>query len=271
VSDVASYGIGESEQRRTGAVGTVPPLGRNGGAAASAMVLLIDDDGGYRGALSAYLHGNGVDVREFDGFAAALAWFGSAVWPAVVVTDLTVGSRHLFDCLSPFHRPDAAVLVLSDQDNLTDTIVALELGADDVIAKSVDRREILARIRAAIRRLRTSSSDAAQSVRPGPAAGSAAWRFLPEQRRLLDPNDACIHLTGAEAKLLAAFTANAGKTLTRRYLSVLVLERPGGAGDRGIDNLVLKLRRKLGGSARQSTTIQTARPIGYRFTGWPAA
>lgn len=234
---------------------------------AAPMVLPIDDDPGYRGALGAYLQGSGFEVREFGSFAAGLTWMSGAACPVVILAELTVESRHLFDCLARFRRPDGAVLVLSGQDDATDRIVALELGADDVMAKSVDRREILARVRAAIRRVRDARPAAAPEPDDTMPEAAAGWRFLSRQRMLVDPDGGCTRLTRAETRLLAAFIANAGKTLTRQYLSLLVLDRPAAGGDRGIDNLVAKLRRKLGDSARQGRMIRTAAPIGYSFAG----
>jgi two-component system, OmpR family, response regulator len=238
------------------------------------LVLLVDDDTAWRTGLAGYFRANGFDCAEFGGFTALADFLRSADGLFVIVADLTAGSRHLFDCLTDIaHLWGAAVLVLSSQRDETETIVALELGADDVIGKSTDRREILARVRAAARRLQTRQA----LLRPtpgGPQAESAAapvsWRFLPDRRELTDPQGQLVLLTTAEFKLLEAFVANTGRPLHRRDLAAAVLGRPYDASDRSIDNLVAKLRRKLGDPAKQARMIKTARPLGYVFTGLTA-
>ena len=238
------------------------------------LVLLIDDDTAWRPRLACYFRVNGFDCAEFGDFTALADFLRSADGLFVIVADLTVGSRHLFDCLTDFaHLWGAAVLVLSSQHDETETIVALELGADDVIGKSTDRREILARVRAAARRLQTRQSllrPPPDAPRAEPAAKPVSWRFLPDRRELTDPQGRPVLLTTAEFKLLEIFVANTGRPLHRRDLAAAVLGRPYDISDRSIDNLVAKLRRKLGDPAKQARMIKTARPLGYVFIGLTA-
>lgn len=252
---------------------SAPAPGQTTGAAAgNPVVVLIDDDPDYRAELCHYLRTNGFDAAEFDSFAAALALLEGRPGIFVIVPELTVGSRHLFDNINRLRQADGvAVLVLSGHRDETETIVALELGADDVMPKTTDRREILARIRSAVRRLREHRSETGPpltTVRQSADQARGAWRFLREQRALIDPDGRPVPLTNAEFSLLEVFVDNAGKELHRDYLSALVLGRPGNPRDRGIDNLVAKLRRKLRDSARLGCMIRTARPVGYVFTGF---
>ena len=239
------------------------------------MVLLIDDDRAFRTALSRYVRSNGFDSLEADGFAAALEFVRAYNGVCVILSDLTVGSRHLFDCIAQIHRAfGASIIVLSGRREETEKIVALELGADDFISKTADRREILARIRVAARRsparlLVAGESDTAAAPVAGDAAGP--WRFLRARRELIDPDGRPVRLTTAEFSLLDAFVENTGRTLSRDYLATAVLGRNTYASDRGIDNLVAKLRRKLRDSARLARMIKTARPVGYIFTGFSTA
>lgn len=255
------------------------PRAANGAAEAASLptVLMLDDDIAYRAELARYVRSNGFDVLEPDGFTAALGVVQSCHDALVIVPDLTVGSRHLFDYIGLLRRaPGISVLVLSSRGEQTERIVALELGADDFIAKTADRREILARIRAAARRLlarrsvaRPADAGLAQGGLSQPASGAAgSWRFLPAKRELIDPDGRRVRLTTAEFTLLDAFVANTGRPLSRDHLSMAALGRPHYATDRGIDNLVAKLRRKLRDSARLASMIKTARPVGYVFTGF---
>ena len=100
------------------------------------QVLLIDDDGAYRSELSRYLRSNGFDSLESDSFAAAFEIVRASPGACVIVPELTVGSRHLFDYIAQMKRASgASVLVLSGRREETEKIVALEVGADDFIAE----------------------------------------------------------------------------------------------------------------------------------------
>jgi two-component system OmpR family response regulator len=239
------------------------------------MVLMIDDDRAYRAELSRYIRSNGFDSLESDNFAAALEFAQAYGGVCVIVPELTVGSRHLFDYIGPIGRlPGASILVLSSRREETERIVALELGADDFIPKTTERREILARIRAAARRLLPRQSVAAQpesATAHDPAHAAGSWQFLRSRRELIDPDGRSVRLTAAEFNLLHAFVENTGRPLSRAYLATIVLGRHTHDHDRGIDNLVAKLRRKLRDSARLGRMIKTARPVGYIFTGFSTA
>lgn len=238
-------------------------------------VLLIDDDRAYRAGLGDYIRSNGFDCLETDSFKTGLQRLQIQDASFVVVPELTVGSRHLFDCIGQIRRASkASVLVLTGHREETEKIVALELGADDFIPKSVERREILARIRVAARRLLTPQGDSPQTDRTSPqdsGAAAEAWQFLQIKRTLIDPTGRSIRLTAAEFDLLAAFVENTGRPLTREHLANAALGRHSYSSDRGIDNLVAKLRRKLGDPARSGRMIRTARPVGYVFTGFNVA
>lgn len=240
--------------------------------AALPQVLLIDDDCVYRAELSAYLRSNGFDSFESDSFTAASDVVRASPRAFVIVLELTVGSRHLFDYIAQLKRaPGASVLVLSSRPEETEKIVALEVGADDFIPKTTDRREILARIRAAARRLlarRIIATQPASGSVHGTGQSAGSWRFLQARRELIDPEGRPVHLTTAEFSLLDAFVENTGRPLSRDHLAMVALGRNSYASDRGIDNLVAKLRRKLRDSARLGQMIKTARPVGYIFTGF---
>jgi DNA-binding response OmpR family regulator len=241
-------------------------------AASLPMVLMLDDDIAYRADLARYVRSNGFDVLEPDSFAAALDVVQSGHDALVIVPDLTVGSRHLFDYIALLRRtPGISVLVLSSRREETEKIVALELGADDFIAKTADRREILARIRVAARRLlarRFVARQADVGLLQAASGAAGTWRFLRVKRELIDPDGRRVRLTAAEFTLLEAFVTNTGRPLSRDHLSMAALGRHHYATDRGIDNLVAKLRRKLRDSARLASMIKTARPVGYVFTGF---
>ena len=181
---------------------------------------MIDDDRTYRGELAHYVRSNGFDSLEFDSFAATLELVQASGGAFVIVAELTAGSRHLFDYIAQIKRaPSVSVLVLSNRWEETEKIVALELGADDFIPKTTDRREILARIRAAARRLLIRQIVAPQSTSgaaPGTGGAAGSWQFLRARRELIDPEGRAVRLTAAEFSLLAAFVENTGRPLQSR-------------------------------------------------------
>jgi two-component system, OmpR family, response regulator len=236
-------------------------------------VILIDDDDTHRLEFSNYVVVNGIPIESFNNLELALEFIQSSRDALVVVSELSVGNHHLFNFMSlMLRRQDCAILVLSQQGEETDKIVALELGADDFIMKTTERREILARIRASVRRLMTlphvtrHPSNRPSAVQAGATPGS--WQFQREKRELVDPYGYPVHLTSAEFSLLDALVDNIGRPLSRDYLSLVALGRHYNTSDRSIDNLIAKLRRKLRDPPKSARTIKTARSVGYVFTGF---
>ncbi|OYW09798.1 MAG: hypothetical protein B7Z53_02240 [Rhodospirillales bacterium 12-71-4] len=154
--------------------------------------------------------------------------------------------------------PDLVVLDqrLGHVDTLPDRIVALEIGADDFLLKPISGRELVARIRAHLRRGQAArpaaaapapAQTAAQALPQGDALpGAAGWRLLPMERALRRADGSPVPLTGAEFDLLALLAETPGVPVDRETLTQRVLRRPWRAEDRALDNLVLQLRRKMG-------------------------
>ncbi len=229
-------------------------------------VAFVGDDPLYQGELAAYLEAHGFVVRLFTSVGEFLNRPASTA-ASILLIDIRGQLGHaaaLLQRLSEFHQ--FPLLVLSDSADEAARIACLEQGADDVILKSTRPREIVARLRAAARHV---SADVSQRGTQPPAPGE--WRFLPDTRELIAPNRQRIELTTAEFHLLEILVSNSGRPLDRDRISRAVLGRPFNAIDRSIDNLVARLRRKLGDSARSPRIIKTARSTGYVFTGFPRA
>lgn len=231
-------------------------------------VVVIDADREYRRQVSDYLRAHDFKIIEVDGFDTFYERVGDDSRAVVVMAlgaDLAQALGFLKFVGARYRCP---VLVLSDADDETDRVLCLELGADDVILKTASLRELLARVRAATRRLGAEARR--DALEPAPISASAArgWQFLSGRRELRAPNGTPVPLTSAEYNLLDVLVMNAGTPLSRDYLSRAVFGRTYNALDRGIDNLVTRLRRKLGDPARAAQVIKTARPIGYVFTGF---
>lgn len=231
------------------------------------QIVLIEPDLVQRHQLRDYLRThefNIIEVESFDTFYQRVGDGRNAVIVMTLGADLAQGLAFLKFVATKYRCP---ILVRGGNDDETNRVICLELGADDYILQGTSLREMLARVRAAVRRL--------QQQALGPLRGSAPsppeWRFLAGRRELIAPDGMPVPLTSAEFNLLNILVLNTGTPLDRDYLSRAVFGRVYSAMDRGIDNLVARLRRKLNDSARAPHMIKTARPIGYVFTGFPKA
>lgn len=237
-------------------------------AAGAMRIMFVEDDLGYRDELSHYLLANGLAVEGFSdlrGLAAALEREPNAL----VLLDLKVSDQDGMDFLRGDRRPpNCPCVVLSANEDESARIIGLELGADDFIVKTTRPREILARLRAVMRR---SAPPAGPDAPPPPSPPRTDWRFLPDKRDLLRPDGSSVGLTTAEFNLLAALVQHQGQAMRRADLFGVVFGRPFNPLDRAIDNLVMKLRVKLGDPVDAPVMIRTVRLVGYIFTGFPPA
>jgi DNA-binding response OmpR family regulator len=161
--------------------------------------------------------------------------------------------------------------LLGAPDDLSE-IVVLEAGADAVIGRTVPLRAMLARVRAVLRRAEWGPGVAVAQGGGGGAPsghGLGGWHLLPQRRQLLRPDGSECPLTTAEFDLVALLIGQQGKAVTRDAIADGVFRRPFRAEDRTVDNLVLRLRRKLGPA--QENAIKTVRGAGYMFAGFVEA
>lgn len=227
-------------------------------AAPASTVLVVDDDASIRDALAEFLGAHGYAVRTASNAAACERQLQAAPSDLIVLDVMMPGEDGLSLCrrLAPAGTP---ILMLSALDDVTDRIVGLEVGAWDYLTKPFEPRELLARVRALLRR--------PQAERAEPARGGvtfAGWWLDVEQRRLRDPSGRVLALTEGEHALLAAFVARPGRVLTRDVLLDLARGLDAASYDRAIDIAVSRLRRKLA-EADPAPLIETVRGAGYRF------
>ena len=229
---------------------------------AAPHILLIDDDREIRDLLARFLDRHGMRVTAArDGREAR------RVWPAghyqIVVLDLMLPGESGLD-LARWLRgiSDVPILMLTAMGDEMDRIVGLELGADDYLPKPFNPRELLARLRAVMRR---TGERGARAIDTAQAYRFADWCLDPGRRRLLDPDGAEVPLTGGEYELLAALVDRANQVLTRDMLLDLLRGRPAGPFDRAIDVAISRLRRKLERNGTDPQLIKTVRGGGYVF------
>jgi two-component system OmpR family response regulator len=230
-------------------------------------VLIVDDDRGIRELIAAYLEKNGMRVSLAANGRQMRAVLEQGA-PDLIVLDLMLpGEDGLVLCrelrASKFRA--VPVLMLTARDEEADRIVGLEMGADDYLPKPFAVRELLARIRAVLRRTRMlpPGMEVSESVQ---MLGFGDWRLDTTARHLLDENGTMVALSGAEYRLLRVFLDHPQRVLTRDQLLNLTQGRQADPFDRSIDLLVSRLRQRLRDVAREPRYIKTLRSEGYVFS-----
>ena len=224
-------------------------------------VLLIDDDSELTKLLEEYLE---EEQFQLDAVHDGVSGLEKALnnQYAVVVLDVMLPGMSGLDVLKQLRQKSSVpVLMLTARGSELDRILGLELGADDYLAKPFNPRELLARLRAILRRTATTSS-------PSSAAGQpvrlADVELHPESRSVTAAGKP-VTLTGAEFDLLHTFLRNPGKIISREDLTQAALGRPMSPMDRSIDVHVSNLRRKLGTYDGNHERIKAIRGSGYVY------
>jgi two-component system response regulator CpxR len=222
-------------------------------------VLIVDDDVELCELVSEYLSGEGFEVEAVhdgnEGLKRSLT--GEHV---LVVLDIMLPGMNGLDVLRNLRKQSRIpVLILTARGDDVDRIVGLEIGADDYLPKPFNPRELMARVRAILRRAHGDTQAAGEKVMVGDVELDPASRVV---RRSGDP----VELTSVEFALLEALMRAAGQVVTRETLAQNVLGRRFMPYDRSIDVHVSKLRRKLGDQSADAERIKTIRGVGYVFT-----
>ena len=228
----------------------------------SPHILVVDDDREIRDLLVKFFEKHQLRVTAVrDAREARRIWATGNF--NLVVLDLMLPGESGFD-FARWLRANAEVpiVMLTAMADETDRIIGLELGADDYVAKPFNPRELLARIRAVLRRAGEHSA-APNTETPTRNLRFAGWILDPARRRLLNPDGVEVPLTGGEYDLLVALVERANRVLTRDMLLDLLRGRQAGPFDRAIDVAVSRLRRKLEDDGRHAQIIKTVRGGGY--------
>ena len=223
-------------------------------------ILVVDDDREIRDLLARFLERN-----RFRVTAVRDAREARRAWPIghfqLVVLDLMLpGEGGLEFARWMRSQGDVPIVMLTAMGEETDRIIGLELGADDYVPKPFNPRELLARMRAVLRR---TTDRPGRRMEDGAALRFAGWTLEPARRRLLNPEGVEVPLTGGEYDLLLALVERANRVLTRDMLLDLLRGRQAGPFDRAIDVAISRLRRKLEDDGRQAQLIKTVRGGGY--------
>ncbi|MCW5666858.1 MAG: response regulator transcription factor [Piscinibacter sp.] len=219
--------------------------------------LLVDDDPAIRALVADFLQRFGFEVEAVaDG--AALRRRVGAGGIDLLLLDLMLPDQHGLDLCRWLKqtRPALPIIMLTAQGDPLSRVLGLELGADDYLPKPFEPRELVARIKAVLRR-GSGAAAAGGSVR------FAGWTFDRLKRELLAPDGTVVALSAAEYRLLAAFVAHPGHLLSRERLIDLTRASGTAVSDRSIDLAVSRLRAKLGDTDRARPLLRTLRGEGY--------
>jgi two-component system OmpR family response regulator len=187
----------------------------------------------------------------------------------VLILDLNLpGEDGLAICRRLRAARATPIIMVTARGEDVDKIIGLEMGADDYLSKPFNPRELLARIRAVLRRggAEAAKSPSASLARPGPSYEFAGWRMDLLTRELTSPSGAKTVVTGAEFDLLHVLCEHPNRILSRDHLLSLLHGPIDGPNERSIDTLISRLRQKLEAEPRSPQFIQTVRSEGYMFT-----
>lgn len=227
-------------------------------------ILIVEDDREIRTMVSRFLQKHGFRVSAADS-ARAMDKILEAARIDLMVLDLMLpGEDGLSICRRIRAQSAMPVIILTASGEPTARVVGLEMGADDYVPKPFDPYELLARIKAVLRR--ATALPAAMASAAPTLLRFRGWQLDTVARELRNPEGSRVILTSAEFDLLVAFCRHTRHTLTRDQLLDLTQGRAGAALDRSIDILVSRLRRKIEQDPRDPHLIKTVRSGGYVFT-----
>lgn len=226
-------------------------------------IALVEDDGPLRNLLVRHIRQNGFAVR---GYATAAEFRAASDDSDLVILDVMLpGTSGIDLCRWLRQRSSVRIIFISARTSHTDRIVGLEVGADDYLTKPVDPGELVARIRAVLRRPDEAAQDRDDAFGTVTFDG---WTLDQRRRELFAPDGSRVSVSEAELDLLSVLVEMPQRVVGRELLLEQSRNRTLGrdGGDRSVDVLISRLRRKLGAVEGGGNLIRTVRGVGYVFT-----
>lgn len=250
--------------------------------AETAAIIVCDDEPDLREAVAEYLARRGLDVRRAEDAAALRRLLAERPADLVILDIAMPGEDGLSVARALRAEGDIGIVMLTAAGDVVDRVVGLEVGADDYIAKPVDLRELLARMRAVLRRREATQQALGTMTAGAPAAPQATAAAQPatqagkrvrmgrtwldlDARRLTGADGVEIPLGPSEFALLRAFAERPGRVLSRETLLDLAHPRGDEHFDRSIDVRIARIRRKVEAVPERPAVIKTIRGAGYVF------
>lgn len=235
----------------------------------SARILIVDDDPEVRLLLRRCLEREAYAVAEARNGEELFAELGKGRVDLITL-DLALGGEDGLEIARRIRaRYNVPIVMISGKSDTIDRVVGLELGADDYITKPFHLREVLARLRAVLRRYE-AGSPGSRDASSGAGAGSRFrfenWVLDMTRRELLSETGSLQELTTAEFNLLEIFVKRPGRVLSRDNIMDHLKGSDWSPLDRTIDNLIVRLRKKIEADPNTPRLIKTVRGVGYVFT-----
>ena len=222
-------------------------------------IVLVEDDPPLRTLTARALRENGYRVQTAASAPEMWIAFENGQVDLLLLDIMLPGTNGIDLCREVRRRSDVPIIFISARGSEADRVIGLELGADDYLAKPFGTRELVARVRAVLRRGGLERQPSAPRADEDRFDG---WVVNYPRRELRSPTNAVIALTGAEFDLLVALCDNAQRVIARERLIELSRMRLGDSSDRSVDVLISRLRRKLS-NAHGKAPIVTVRGVGY--------
>jgi len=236
----------------------------------SAHILVVDDEAEVRALLRAGFEREGFEVSEAKDGAGLMAVLDKRAVDLITLDVRLLGEDGFSLAREVRAKKNVPIVMISGMGDMIDRVVGLELGADDYITKPFQMREVLARIRAVLRRyapVATEASRASNELQKSPRYAFDGWSLDIARRELKDPEGEPCELTTAEFNLLAILVKRPGRVLSRDELMDLLKGHDWTPLDRSIDGLVARLRKKIERGGESPHLVKTVRGVGYAFAG----
>ena len=227
----------------------------------SPHILVVDDDREIRSLVAQFLKKHGYRVSDAADGRAMMQLLEAGRFDLIVLDLMLPGEDGLSLCRRVRATSSLPIIMLTAVSEETDRIVGLEMGADDYLPKPFNPRELLARIKAVLRRSGLPDDDAGDAV--DGILTFDEWRIDQTKRELRDPSGAVVPLTAGEFDLLSVLAERAGRVLSRDQLLDLTRGREAAPFDRSIDVQISRLRRKIEVDPKHPKVIKTVRGGGY--------
>ncbi|MEH6724546.1 MAG: response regulator [Hyphomicrobiales bacterium] len=228
-------------------------------------ILVVDDHRDIRDPLAQYLKKNGFRAMTADGGAALRQTVKAYAFDLIILDIMMPGEDGLTLCRFLRETTNTPIILLTAVIEDTDKIIGLEMGADDYVTKPFNPRELLARIKAVLRR--SQSLPPQREPTDGTRYDFNGWSFDSTTRKLSKNGGPDVGLSSGEFSLLSIFVERPNMVLTRDQLIDLTRGRNAGPFDRAIDNQVSRLRKKIEDDPKNPVLIQTVWGGGYKFSG----
>ena len=227
-------------------------------------ILIVEDERSVRDPLASYFKSNGFRVAQASHALEARHLLGRYKFDLVILDIMMPGEDGLSLCRSIREKLDIPTVLLTAKAEETDRIIGLEMGADDYVVKPFAPRELLARVKAILRRAHSVPSG--RRVPPNKTLQFDTWRLKTGERHLIGEDEVVVPLSTGEFNLLLVFLEHPQVVLTRDQLLDLAQGREATAFDRSIDNMISRVRKKIEPNPKNPSYIKTVWGGGYCFT-----